>query len=237
MYLWGSLAMFMDPGGAFELSKTRHPFVLGTAFVMVVLGMVWVGVVFGLVLEYIGWCMTRWRKRHSILSASKHLVILGWTDKTLFLVGELAEMLTTGEDRGGRLVVMGDLDEDSMYEAWRVTYPDFHNRFPHVRVHFWQGKSHEVEDLDRVSISWAKFIIVLGASRDPRVSDSLVLTTLCALQCLPGVASEFALRRAAQAERRLKCAIKVQRFCRGQYWKVASGFGPWLGTYTYLIHL
>ena len=43
-------------------------------------------------------------------------VILGWTDKTLFSIGELAEMLTDSAHRGGTLVVMGELPTYEMGE-------------------------------------------------------------------------------------------------------------------------
>ena len=52
-------------------------------------------------------------------------MILGWTDKTLFSIGELAEMLTDSAHRGGTLVVMGELPTYEMDEevATRLRAP------------------------------------------------------------------------------------------------------------------
>lgn len=66
-----------------------------------------------------------------------------------------------------------------------VTFPYFHKTWPRVRVCCRSGKPHEVDDLIRISAFSAKHIIVLGASRSPRVADSLALSTLCALKSLP----------------------------------------------------
>jgi hypothetical protein len=74
------------------------------------------------------------------------------------------------------------------FAAWRsqvdVAFPRFKQRWPRVELHFWHGRPHEVDDLERVSVTHARHIIVLGASRDPRKADSLVISTLCSLRCL-----------------------------------------------------
>ena len=107
---------------------------------------------------------------------------LGWTDNTLFLLGELAQMLHDGVQRGGDVVFLGDLDELDMADEVAVAYPDWRVSFPTVRLHCRRGKPHEVDDLLRVSASAARHVIVLSRDGDrmPRMADSLCLTTLCA---------------------------------------------------------
>ncbi len=100
-------------------------------------------------------------------------------------------MLTDGPDRGGTLVVLGELDKLEMREEMVVTYGRLHRRWPRVRFYFWQGKPHELDDLGRVSAAAARHIIVLGNSPEPRVADSLVSTqrpnrlALLARKCSP----------------------------------------------------
>ena len=49
-----------------------------------------------------------------------------------------------------------------------------------------QGKLHDLEDLERISVYAARHIVVLGPSiTSPRAADSLVITTLTALSGLP----------------------------------------------------
>ena len=81
--------------------------------------------------------------------------------------------------------LFGDFDPFEMREEVAVAYRDFKQRWPRVKLLYWRGKPHEVDDLERVSVSTAQHIVLLGASRDSRTSDSLVLSALCALQCLP----------------------------------------------------
>ena len=50
----------------------------------------------------------------------------------------------------------------------------------------YRGKPYEVDDLMKVAVYAAERVIVLGCSRKPRVADSQMLTTICALRCLPG---------------------------------------------------
>ena len=57
---------------------------------------------------------------------------------------------------------------------------------PQVRVRYYNGKPYEVDDLLKVAVYAAERVIVLGCSRRPRVADSQMLTTICALRCLPG---------------------------------------------------
>ena len=72
-----------------------------------------------------------------------------------------------------------------MREEMAIIYGKLGRKWPHVRFYFWEGKPYEVDDLGRVSAASARHIIVLGGSEQPRIADSLVITTLCALQCLP----------------------------------------------------
>ena len=61
-----------------------------------------------------------WTRRHRRVVANGHTVVIGWSEKTLFLLGELAEMLQRGPQQGGLLLVLGECDEGEMQDEWAV---------------------------------------------------------------------------------------------------------------------
>lgn len=215
-FIFEAYTYFIDPGTQTGVEYEEHMhrrFKLVVVVAASLAGFVWVMVVFGVLVEAIGRMLEGGRRRHAMLRVRDHILILGWTDKTLFLIREVAQMLTDGAGRGGTIAVLGELDSEDMREELWVFSPDFSQRWPHVRLHFWCGKPHEVNDLTRVCASHAAAIIVLGASRNPREADSRVLSTLCALQCArelqatideaPEVTIEVAMPQNLQVAQRL----------------------------------
>ena len=184
--MWDSYGYFIDPGAQTGLdSVDKHGFYLLIVVSFSLLGFTWVLLAFGVFIEFVGDLMEDLKRRHARISTRNHILVLGWTGKTLFLIRELAQMLTDGVDRGGTICIFGDFDPFEMREEVAVAYRDFKRRWPRVKLLYWRGKPHEVDDLERVSVSSARHIVLLGASRDSRTADSLVLSALCALQCLP----------------------------------------------------
>lgn len=207
--LWESWGYFIDPGAQSGVdSAGQHSFRLFVIIFFSLLGFTWVLMAFGIFIEILGVCIQNLRRQYSCIATRDHILVLGWTGKTLFLIGELAQMLTDGDTGGGTICVFGDIDTMEMAAEVAVAYRDFRERWPRVQLLYWRGKSHEVDDLERVSVTSAKCIVVLGASRDPREADSLVISTLCALQCLPTapkaeVVVEIALPQNVGVARRL----------------------------------
>ena len=188
--VWTSYRYFIDPGTQTGLEiNNEHTLEVWTAAIISLLGFTLVLVLFGIIVEEIGNVLKRWQRLHARVLTSGHTVVLGWTDKTIFLLGELAQMLSDGEYGGGDIVVLGELDEVEMREEVSISYPHMRRRWPRVRVQFWQGKPYELDDLERVAVSAARHVIVLGGSRQPRVADSHVVSTLCALQTMAEVSS------------------------------------------------
>ena len=184
--LWEAYGLFIDPGAQSGVDSTdKHEFYLVVVVTFSLIGFTWVLLAFGVFIEILGDGMQRLRRQYACIACSDHILVLGWTTKTLFLIGELAAMLTEGSAGGGTICIFGDMDTIEMEEEVMVVYRDFRKRFPRVKLLYWRGKTHEVDDLERVSITAASHIVVLGASREPREADSLVISTLCALQCLP----------------------------------------------------
>ena len=107
-----------------------------------------------------------------------HTVILGWTDKTIFVLGELLAMQGRAAARQSRswwasssseqvIVVLGENDRYRMKREINLVYPKA-TRPRGVRVICREGLTTEIDDLMRVSIASARTVIVLAASRRPR---------------------------------------------------------------------
>lgn len=187
--LFESYTLFIDPGtqtGEQYVEQFHGTFRLSVVIFSSLCGFVWVLMAFGALVDRLGVALHDSRRRHAMIVARDHIVILGWTGKTLFLLRELAQMLSDGEQGGGTIVILGDLETEDMREEVRVVYRDFRAKWPRVRIAFWRGNPFEVDHLERVSAGRARHVLVLGASRQPREADSLVISTLCALQCVPG---------------------------------------------------
>ena len=184
--LWLSWGLHFDPGtqtgiNAMELYPQKW---VATSFS--ILGFLLNLVFLGLIVENIRVLLDSWRRTHGRIIENEHTVVLGWTDKTLFLLGELAEMMTDSQRGGGTIVVLGELDTLEMRMEVSIAFPDWQKRWSKVRVRYYNGKPYEVDDLLKVAVYAAERVIVLGCSRRPRVADSQMLTTICALRCLPG---------------------------------------------------
>ena len=181
-FSWG---LFFDPGTQTGLPPDAPPAAKFVAIFFSVGGFIFNLVMLGLVVEVLRESMDRWQRLYRLVIANDHTVILGWTDKTLFLIAEQARLLTGSRARGGTLVVLGEIDTREMREEVAVTFPDWRSKYPRVRLVFRQGKPCEVDDLMRVSVRSARCVIVLGASRRPGIADANAITACSALRCLP----------------------------------------------------
>ena len=184
--LWLSWGLHFDPGtqtgiNAMELYPQKW---VATSFS--IMGFLLNLVFLGLIVENIRVLLDSWRRTHGRIIENDHTVVLGWTDKTLFLLGELAEMMTDSQRGGGTIVVLGELDTLEMRMEVSIAFPEWSKKWKKVRVRYYNGKPYEVNDLLKVAVYAAERVIVLGCSRRPRVADSQMLTTICALRCLPG---------------------------------------------------
>ena len=260
---WLSWGLHFDPGTQTGIDAQEYTSQKWMVVMFSILGFVLNLIFLGLFVEYIRTLLDTWRSRYGRIVANDHTVVLGWTDKTLFLLGELAEMMIDSEKGGGTIVVLGELEPLEMQmcarhapthltplslSAARITlpalarprapdasreaspeaartaapparrtalshlrippvcprvramrppsplvlprevsiaFPEWRKRWRKVKVRYYQGKPYEVDDLLKVAVYAAERVIVLGGSRRPRVADSQMLTTICALRCLP----------------------------------------------------
>jgi len=183
--LWLSWGLFFDPGTQTGISTMesgdRQFIVILFSFLGFVLNLIFLG----LIVESCRTLLDGWRQLYGRIVCNGHTLVLGWTDKTLFLLGELAEMMTDSTAGGGTIVVLGELDEIEMRMEVNVAFPQWRTKWRKVSIRFCNGKPYEVDDLAKVSVYSAARVIVLGCSRLPRVADSQMLTTICAIKSMP----------------------------------------------------
>ena len=210
--LWLSWTIFFDPGTQTGFTPSERDSVLWFSAIFSVIGFSFNLVILGWIVDRVRSMLEHWQRTNDRITARDHAVVLGWTDQTLFLIGELAQYFH--EVGFGSIVVVGELTESQMLSEIKMAFPGWHRWWRNVevrcrkgtptlvtRLHLWlrrlrrlhvlrqvrcwKGKPNEVEDLKRVSVSQARFVIVLGDSRDPREADYGMVSTLCALRCLP----------------------------------------------------
>jgi hypothetical protein len=156
------------------------------AVVFSILGFVFNLVLLGLIVERVRLIMATWVQRYGKTVVTGHILVLGWTDRTLFLLGEIAEMAQSHAEGWDRevIVLLGELDERTMRGEIVQAFPSWGRAFPNVDVVCREGKSFEVEDLAKVSAQAAATIIVLGASQSPRDADAQTVSTVLALRAM-----------------------------------------------------
>jgi hypothetical protein len=182
--IWLSWGIFFDPGTQTSLDPPRKGDLTphGVAFIFSVCGFIFNLVFLGVIVEFARGQLRSWEVLYGRIVMNDHIVVLGWTDMTLFVLSELDAMFA-GHQLATPIIVLGDLPEEKMHLEIRTQLQHI-NSSVRSRIYVRQGKPYEVDDLDRVSISSARCVIVLGSSRVPRIADSRTVTTLLALHAV-----------------------------------------------------
>lgn len=101
--LWTSWGMFIDIGTHTGIDmKASHMHRL-ISVVISLLGFMFSLVVLGLIVELVRYQLEIWQRAFGMIIANRHTVVLGWTDKTLFILPELAQMLLDSSEKGGKV--------------------------------------------------------------------------------------------------------------------------------------
>jgi len=176
--LWLSWGLFFDPGTQTGLAATDPIECKLVAAVFSVLGFMFNMVVLGTVVDVVRERIDYYEKLRSRVVANGHTLVLGWSDKTLFLLQELCKsMENTG---GGEIVLLVHWDEFEVRQDISLAIPDLLGSTIVVR----QGDPTESCELDRVSIISASTVIVLGGSGKPVASDQHVLRVVLSAMAL-----------------------------------------------------
>ena len=184
--LWFSWGVFFDPGTQTGIVADEYVAVKVVAVAFSVVGFLFNLVLLGLIVERVKIFLDRMVETYGKIVCTKHILVLGWTDRTLFLLGELAEMAQgNAAQKRTTIVVLGDLSPAEQRAEIRQAFPSWRAAFPAVDVVCRQGRAYEVEDLARVSAQAADTLVILGASRIPRDADAQTISTVLALRALP----------------------------------------------------
>mmetsp|Transcript_34480 Transcript_34480/g.77270 ORF Transcript_34480/g.77270 Transcript_34480/m.77270 type:complete len:899 (+) Transcript_34480:107-2803(+) len=182
--IWMSWGLFFDPGTQTGVSSGVPSQVLYTAMFFSIIGFLWMLSTFGIIVEGVRSYLAQCEKEYSRVVASGHMLILGWSDKTPFL---LEEMFQEAHNRGKPLKKVVILAERDSIEMRQTLY----NHLSHselgaqTRVLCRSGDISDPKQLQKVSAHCARDIIVLAPDGPPQEADLKVIRVVLALAAVP----------------------------------------------------
>lgn len=191
---WMVFCALADPGNVADFgfqegasTKLASYFLRAFGAIVAIVGVIYLSVLMGFLVEAISAMMNRATRGLSPLVEDDHLIVIGFTDKCLEVLEQLA--LALESDGGGLIVVLAGEDDDSddVHRVIRDTIPQKALRGSKIAVR--RGNPQSLADLQRVSVQDAKAVIILsptGTSADR--ADCSVLRTVLALTALRGEA-------------------------------------------------
>mmetsp|Transcript_11167 Transcript_11167/g.32997 ORF Transcript_11167/g.32997 Transcript_11167/m.32997 type:complete len:781 (+) Transcript_11167:131-2473(+) len=178
---WFSWGMFFDPGTQMSFEAREANKFKTVAMLFSVCGFTFNLLLLGIIVETARMTLDSWKKSRSRIVATGHTLLLGWSEKTLFLLRELGGAAKSSRE-GARIVILAQEDELLM-ETQVAQY--FHDPRDRRRIQFRTGCPHHCAELMKVSAPSARTIIILGGGVDDRRSDLGLVRTTVALASLP----------------------------------------------------
>lgn len=195
---WMSYTLFIDPGTQTGLSPDawiRHKMV---AVIASILGFIFNLAVLGLVVDMIRDRLARWKEEKGRTPASGHALLLGWGEKTIFMITELlaADMTNSRSVRWRgclgcckclcrqrkHIVVLSERSYMDMKQEVNLLV---RSRGVAGNISFRSGDPTDPTDLMKVSANRAADILIMSAGSNNRKSDQKAIQTLLALAALP----------------------------------------------------
>ncbi|CAL1130283.1 unnamed protein product [Cladocopium goreaui] len=189
---WMSWGLFFDPGTQTGVSAGAPTKVKATALIFSVLGFLYNLTFLGIIVEWIRSSMDRWSKTKSRIWYGNHILILGWSEKTLYLLNELFEALRSSGDFSVSVVVLAEREVSEMhqevqqhfYQIWEgLSFFDRRWRLLNS-LKLREGITHEGDSLERAGASHAQEIILLSREGDQRNADLETVRVMVALSSL-----------------------------------------------------
>lgn len=179
--VWFAWGMFFDPGTQMGFAADEPRGILTLAACFSVCGFVYNLLFLGLIVDFVRNALAYFRLKRSRIIANQHTLLLGWTEKSLFVMEEL---IGSAENRGQKanLVVLCEQDTFSVRED---IDRHFMNHASRKLIQVRQGSPSDCSDLARASAFSAKEIIILSPSMRPRQADLSTVRTVVALAALP----------------------------------------------------
>jgi len=174
--LWTSWAFVADPGNHADQTESAARII---SFLLTIGGMLVFALVIGIVGDEISEKVDELKRGKSRVIEQGHVLILGWSDKTIAIIKELA--IANESEGGGVIVVLDERDKEEMEELIFECADDLRGTTVVVR----SGSTISMADLNKVSAKTAKSIIVLS---NPEVntdeSDARAVRTMLSLNGL-----------------------------------------------------
>mmetsp|Transcript_22038 Transcript_22038/g.41214 ORF Transcript_22038/g.41214 Transcript_22038/m.41214 type:complete len:950 (-) Transcript_22038:48-2897(-) len=188
--LWISWGLFFDPGTQTGFDPTLHSRrVLLFAIILSIFGYWMMLTNMAMIVEVTRAQLVRWEKEHWRVRMVDHILILGWTEKTIFFIKELLHeaQQRPGYQRQQQVVILAEIDAIQMRQSIDDFLPRTRcfGRKPPYQFSCREGCPHDPNDLDKVSVASAQDVIVLGQAGNSRDSDLEVARVVLALASLP----------------------------------------------------
>eukprot|EP00586_Coscinodiscus_wailesii_P021362 CAMPEP_0172505778 /NCGR_PEP_ID=MMETSP1066-20121228/188898_1 /TAXON_ID=671091 /ORGANISM="Coscinodiscus wailesii, Strain CCMP2513" /LENGTH=698 /DNA_ID=CAMNT_0013282515 /DNA_START=263 /DNA_END=2359 /DNA_ORIENTATION=- len=183
--LWLSWTYVADPGTHADAEGTLVRFV---SLVITIGGMVIFAFMVGLISESIGEKLDELKKGKSRVIESNHTLILGWNDKILAIIQQIA--LANESEGGGIIVVIANKEKEEMEETLLFAMNTTENGMDLLGsiVVFRSGNPLMEHDLAKVSVPSARSIIALSnENEDPDESDSMMVRQILALKAFGSI--------------------------------------------------
>ena len=148
---------------------------------LVIVGILYFSVVLALVVEAVQFKMKALREGKSMVVEKDHIVMLGWSEKSLLFIKEI---ILANESEGGGVVVVLCADGKEKMER-ELSLMLKRREMKGTSVVFRQGSRLMVGDLDKVSVHTAKAVVVFSNSNvDADKADAEVLQVVLNLSNL-----------------------------------------------------
>ncbi|CAK9056466.1 unnamed protein product, partial [Durusdinium trenchii] len=194
---WISYVLLVDIGTQTSFSSDERGVVRAVAVVISIIGFVYCLTFLGMVVELIRSFLLHWKVKYSKVDAQGHWLILGWGDKTIFLLEELLCAVQRDEADGTsrccrrrrRIVILAERPVREMQAEVRLHFrtQDPQGAYKRLRaISYREGcKAHGIE-LMKVNASAADDILIMCSAETDGSSDHEAIRTLLALGALPG---------------------------------------------------
>eukprot|EP00286_Rhodomonas_abbreviata_P025993 CAMPEP_0181292280 /NCGR_PEP_ID=MMETSP1101-20121128/2421_1 /TAXON_ID=46948 /ORGANISM="Rhodomonas abbreviata, Strain Caron Lab Isolate" /LENGTH=789 /DNA_ID=CAMNT_0023396737 /DNA_START=350 /DNA_END=2721 /DNA_ORIENTATION=+ len=178
--MWKSWTYVADPGTHADAEGLWHRWI---AFWTTIGGMLVFAMMIGIISESIGEKVDELKKGKSRVIESNHTLMLGWNDKSLAIIQQIA--LANESEGGGALVVLADRDKEELEDLLRAAVESRENglRLLGTQVIFRSGNPLAEHELTKVAVETARAVIALSPDGlDPDEADSRMVRQVLSLK-------------------------------------------------------
>jgi len=184
--MWHAWTYVADPGVHADANGTAVRLV---SFIITIGGMLVFALMIGIISEFIGEKVDELKKGKSRVIESNHTLMLGWNDKSLAIIQQLA--FANESEGGGSIVVLAEHEKAEMEMTLRAAVESRDNGLDlkGTEVIFRSGNPLLEHELHKVSVMTARAIIALSpdSMNDPDEADSRMVRQVLSLKGIDGL--------------------------------------------------